>query len=446
MLLLDILSISEAQLTRNPFYLDSGYPLHIEIWDNSNRKIDKIIKCDTSKLEKTHCGELSIVINQQKLFIALENDNMQQVEECIRAGADIFGRDLRNVSCLHFSAKAPNTNAIEFALEQGLSINSKDNDGQTALHVASKFNRLKTVKYLVEVKHFLINGRDVNGKGREDVVKVLLDHEANVSACDDGVFPLHFFCSWGHIKVLKLLLDKNADVNIQTNLGLTPLHYAAQNGHHDLAIMLLDHKALIDRALFGDLPFVEYCIQKHDNDINAKNNEGETSLHLASRGNFQHVVSFLIDKGAEIDAKDNNGHTALYFTCINNYKDVVHILINKQTKDYKERIQLLIIAVIKAYNDIVNILFQNTDFDVAELEHEYHLLHEAVRAGHRMIVENLFKRRFQIDTERDSSTPAYFSTIQASFNRAIFCYQRVPIKQLKIKEGRTPLHFSSSIR
>ncbi|GIY52254.1 ankyrin repeat protein RF_0381 [Caerostris extrusa] len=113
---------------------------------------------------------------------------MQQAEDCIREGADIFGRDLHNACCLHFSAKAPNANAIQFAFEQGLSINSKDNDDQTALHVAAKFNRLETVKYLVEVKHFLINDRDMKGKTPlytavendcREVVEFLLRHGAN---------------------------------------------------------------------------------------------------------------------------------------------------------------------------------------------------------------------------------------------------------------------------
>ncbi|GIY74195.1 ankyrin-3 [Caerostris darwini] len=763
MLLLDILSISEAQLTRNTFYLDSDYSLHIgknlrnqlahenalvnilsdvpmQVLLNAEkiiskncinrvRKIDKIIKCNSSKLKQTHFEELSIVMNQQKLFIALEDGNMQQVEDCIRAGADILGRDLHNACCLHFSAKAPSAKAIEFILEQGLSVNSKDNDGQIALHVAARFNRLKTVKHLVEVKHVSLNDRDVNGKtplfiavendcrevveyllqhganaliknaigvlplhtairlnfvdvvkilleketnvdanlsscgctslhfaaevedlalvniliekkadvnfktefgdtplilavqkghlevvknlilkkadinaknlcgdtplhkaswkGHEEVVKLLLDHEASLSAFDDDcVFPLHCSAQEGHLKVTKLLLDKNADVTVQTNFGLTPLHFAAQNGHHDVVSLLLEHKALVDcygnfkitalhysaerghknivkiliekgadidkkedagstplhlaagrghgdvvqlliskgadvhaedsskstalhfaasichkdivkllllkgadilkvvrfnitpirvmisnglsdilinekvninftdptgltalhlGALYGDLPFAEYCIKKTDNNINVKNNEGLTPLHLASRGNFQHVVSFLIDKGAEINAKDNNGRTAFYFACINNYKDVMHILINKETKDkldYKEKIQLLIIAVTWGYNDTVNILFQNTKFDIGELQKEYHLLHEAVRAGHRVIVENLLKRGFQVDAERDSYTPLHTSVQFNHLSIAQFLLSKDANQKVKDREGRTPLHLA----
>ncbi|GIX72031.1 hypothetical protein CEXT_456881 [Caerostris extrusa] len=78
--------------------------------------------------------------------------------------------------------------AIEFVLEQGLSVNSKDYDGQTALHVAARLNRLKTVKHLFEVRHVSLNGRDVNGKTPlhiavendcREVVEYLLQHGAN---------------------------------------------------------------------------------------------------------------------------------------------------------------------------------------------------------------------------------------------------------------------------
>ena len=72
------------------------------------------------------------------------------------------------------------------------------------------------------------------------VVKVLIDHGADVHTADDfGWTPLHSAASSGHKKLVKLLLDKGSDPNKRTKDGSSPLHIAARHGRKGIAQLLL---------------------------------------------------------------------------------------------------------------------------------------------------------------------------------------------------------------
>lgn len=77
----------------------------------------------------------------------------------------------------------------------------------------------------------------------------------------------------GHTEIVKLLLEKNADVNAtSSNGGLTALMYAAQKGHIEIVKLLLNKGA----------------------DTNVATPDGDTALMLA---NDVEIVKLLINKG-----------------------------------------------------------------------------------------------------------------------------------------------------
>jgi len=82
--------------------------------------------------------------------------------------------------------------------------------------------------------------------GRVDVVKLLLDYNADVHA--HGRTILHKVARIGvrdRLAVVKLLLDHGADVHATDStgpfVGLTPLHEAAEGGDPDLVQVLIHH-------------------------------------------------------------------------------------------------------------------------------------------------------------------------------------------------------------
>ena len=161
------------------------------------------------------------------------------------------------------------------------------------------------------VKSESIKGRFLqlaSEKGNFDVVRLLLDHGAQVEAkANDGGTSLMLASKKGHLEVLKLLLDHGAQVEAKDKYGWTSLICASANGHLEVVKLLLDHGALVE----------------------AKDNDGETSLiWVSANGNFD-VVKLLLDHGALVEAKDNSGWTSLMFASEKGHLDVLKLLLDR---------------------------------------------------------------------------------------------------------------------
>ena len=90
----------------------------------------------------------------------------------------------------------------------------------------------------------------------EEVVLLLLQHSADVSAADVfGRTALHVSSWQGHEAVVLLLLQHGADVSSKTKLGSSPLHMAALKGHKQVILTLLEHGADVSSTdLVGQTP------------------------------------------------------------------------------------------------------------------------------------------------------------------------------------------------
>ena len=61
-------------------------------------------------------------------------------------------------------------------------------------------------------------------KGHEDIVKLLIDHRADINAKDNlGETPLHKAAKYNHKKILRILIENEAGVNIKDKNGKTAL-------------------------------------------------------------------------------------------------------------------------------------------------------------------------------------------------------------------------------
>jgi hypothetical protein len=78
-------------------------------------------------------------------------------------------------------------------------------------------------------------------QGREAVVKLLLEKGAEIEAKDEyGRTPLSWAAGQGHEAVVKLLLEKGAEIEVKDEYGSTPLSWAAEQGHEAVVKLLLE--------------------------------------------------------------------------------------------------------------------------------------------------------------------------------------------------------------
>ena len=161
--------------------------------------------------------------------------------------------------------------------------------------------------------------------GNPDVVKLLIEHGANVDVKETtGSALLHYVVGTpGRTIILKLLLENGADANIQNMHGFSPLHIIAQNSQCvEDANLLLKYGAKVNSRNFMDTTPLHLAVQRckiqmvqflfeNRADINAKDTCLSTPLHQAiisehvSHGpNYREVIHFLLDNGADINARD----------------------------------------------------------------------------------------------------------------------------------------------
>ncbi|GBN29040.1 Ankyrin-3 [Araneus ventricosus] len=441
MLVLDILSFLEESCTYNNFFTDNDYILQtgrnlrnnlahsnslindlspmvpMQLLLNAqklatenflNKKIGQILKCDSYELDTTHGKDLFIIRNQKALFVALSEGNMENVRECMRKGADIFGRDMKSTSCLHFSSKAPNIEAMKYSLKQGLDINSKDFNDRTALHIAAEYNRLKIVEFLLN-KSVPVNGSDAEGitplhiaaeNNSQEIVKCLLKREAHTSKTMFRLPPLHYAIFKGSIEVAKILLENEANVDrIKAQGGSTALHTAAEIGEPGIMRLLIGKKASVD----------------------SRDDTENTPFHNAVRNSHLDVVKILISEGADVNTRNVEGNTPLHDAAASGNEDIVCFLLHNQANISAKNHRLWIPLHCAADNGHLAIaeLLLGLDGTIAHATN--HLgqtpLHFAARNGHEKLVNLLLKFNAIIDSQDDTNATAlHISACNGHFN------------------------------
>ncbi|RYP56595.1 hypothetical protein DL771_011716 [Monosporascus sp. 5C6A] len=153
-------------------------------------------------------------------------------------------------------------------------------------------------------------------QGHEAVVKLLLEKGADVEGKSnyDGRTPLWRAAENGHEAVVKLLLEKGADVEAKSkNDGRTPLSRAAQNGHEAVVKLLLAEGVEADSKVTG-----QYIT-------------GRTPFSWAAENGYEAVVKLLLAKGVNANSKATSqfiaGRTPLSYAAENGHEAVVKLLL-----------------------------------------------------------------------------------------------------------------------
>ncbi|XP_074646412.1 ankyrin repeat domain-containing protein 27-like [Tubulanus polymorphus] len=147
-----------------------------------------------------------------------------------------------------------------------LTVDTCNNDGSTALHIASRH-------------------------GHDFLVLLLIKRGANVIAKtkSQGCSPLHFASQYNKPKVVRLLMKSGAKVNVKDNRGNTPMHFAAINNCIDVVKRLIHYGGTVNQA----------------------NMKGNTPLHEAARWNYFHMVELLVKEGASVQCRNKQHLTPM---------------------------------------------------------------------------------------------------------------------------------------
>ncbi len=192
---------------------------------------------------KVNCSEMNSVRQLVKipLILAATRGNLTEVENLVRAGADVNkGTKESGRTPLIMAALEDHLAVVQYLVQHGADIENTANDGRTPLYFAAQRGLLAVVQYLVQ------QGADVDkvdskgttplhsaaSDGYLAVVRYLVQQGADKNqAANDGYTPLIVAARKGHLAVVQCLVQEGADINKAHSSGATPLAMAAGQGH-----------------------------------------------------------------------------------------------------------------------------------------------------------------------------------------------------------------------
>lgn len=264
----------------------------------------------------------------------------------------------KKMTGLHLAACFSLTESIEKLLKRKYPLNSKDGNGGTTLHWASRYGNEAVVKLLLDKDvdpetpdTYLCTPLHWASKyGNKTAANLLIERKkANINALDkDSGTPLHLASENGHEAIVKLLLEKGADLEALDSDDSTPLHRASENGYHEVVKLLLHKKVDKERRdRFDRTPLYLASENGHEAVVGLLLGEGtyqethdrfrRTPLHLASENGHEAVVKLLLEKGADLEALDSDDGTPLHRASENGHEEIVKLLLkeraNKQARD-----------------------------------------------------------------------------------------------------------------
>jgi ankyrin repeat protein len=202
------------------------------------------------------------------LHVAAARGNCAEVVKLLlKKGANVTARDNFDQTPLHLAASSSNTDIVELLLANGALNEAK----ARYANENPQFNETDVVELL------LANGAPIEAKARHDNGMSSSPYQAYVPEDEQpSVTPLLLVSDYNYYEMVKLLLEKGANVSARNSKGTTPLHNAVLMNHMSIVELLLAKGA----------------------DINAVADDGNTPLHWAALtpGATSELLEFLLTR------------------------------------------------------------------------------------------------------------------------------------------------------
>jgi ankyrin repeat protein len=157
-------------------------------------------------------------VGNTPLHLAAFEGHLEICKWYINNKGEVNNADNDGWTALHYAVKAGQVEVFKYLLENGANVYLKEHlHGQTALHIAAEFGFLKICKMIVD----LYKGIDINTKDNE------------------GKTATHLAVEASKLKAVRLLFDKGGELRSRTNEGDTLLHAAVGNGHIEAVKFIL---------------------------------------------------------------------------------------------------------------------------------------------------------------------------------------------------------------
>ncbi|XP_032989493.1 ankyrin-2 isoform X43 [Rhinolophus ferrumequinum] len=363
--------------------------------------------------------------------------NLDKVVEYLKGGVDINTCNQNGLNALHLAAKEGHVGLVQELLGRGSSVDSATKKGNTALHIASLAGQAEVVRVLVK------EGADINAQSQ------------------NGFTPLYMAAQENHIDVVKYLLENGANQSTATEDGFTPLAVALQQGHNQAVAILLENDtkgkvrlpALHIAARKDDTKSAALLLQSdHNADVQSKmmvnrtTESGFTPLHIAAHYGNVNVATLLLNRGAAVDFTARNGITPLHVASKRGNTNMVKLLLDRGGQiDAKTRDGLtpLHCAARSGHDQVVQLLLERGAPLLARTKNGLSPLHMAAQGDHVECVKHLLQHKAPVDdVTLDYLTALHVAAHCGHYRVTKLLLDKRANPNARALNGFTPLHIA----
>lgn len=328
----------------------SKTPIHLFAWFITLLSIGLLNSCGPSGAQVA-----SIDLNERFVY-ALYSGNLNLVDSCLKAGADVHARDVDEVPAIIIAANTGNQEIVKRLLDAGAKINTRSPlyyNSTALMEVAANQN--------------------------VDMAALLIKNGADVHLVDSFGDPaINWAAYYGHVPLVDLLVENGASWDVQSDHG-SAIEVAMKQWNDELLSYFIDKGA--GNPLEGKNKELAVAIRQGDVDAAKQLLAGGVSVDLkdelstpiliiaASAGNVA-LVDLLRGNGVSIDAMNRVGQTAVGRAAFFGHVEVVESLLKSRADvnltDDKYELSPLVSAAAGGNSEIGKLLIDRG----AELDHQ----------------------------------------------------------------------------
>jgi ankyrin repeat protein len=264
------------------------------------------------------------------------------VERCVYPRSEFARKAVRGLeiseSILFYLVSMDNEEELESCLRSGANPNFRGPSGITALYIACRCGHRRIAGVLVNA-----------GADRDAQLPRIDGHdEDRMAATPGGDTPLHAACGTGDVELAKLILGSgHPSLNRPNQRGWTPLHISARSESLAMVELLLERgaipsvvgqkhgfMALHEACTSGSVPIIDALIRADPKTVNG-GKAAMTPIYVAAwHGNIP-AVELLIERGAAVGGHEGREHAA-FAACHENHSAIAKMLLRRESREYLE--------------------------------------------------------------------------------------------------------------
>ncbi len=153
---------------------------------------------------------------EKTLFEACEVGNLEEVKKILNEGVNLEARNIEGYTALMAAIHGGQAEAARLLIENGADVNARKGNGDSVLIFAISKGQYEVARALIE------NGTDIHAKNYLDETALIKAAQTHAPA-----------------ELIKLLLEKGADVRSVDLHVKSALSYASEQGNKELKELLL---------------------------------------------------------------------------------------------------------------------------------------------------------------------------------------------------------------